>query len=75
MLVVYTSRKGAVDSLAMAGQSYVVVPNSIRGNTIGVHALNPHSGVGSVATGVNVDHLRCVEALYGHPLTDIMVVR
>lgn len=75
MLVLYTSRKGAVDSLALAGRSYVVVPNSIRGNTIGVHVLSPHTGVSSVATGVNVDHLRCVEALYGHPLTDIMVVR
>ena len=75
MLTLYTGRKGAVESLALAGRCYVVVPNSIRGNTIGVHALDPHTGVGNVATGVNVDHLRCVEALYGHPLTDIMVVR
>ena len=75
MMVMYTGKSGVVDSFNSAGRVCVVVPNSVSGNTIGLYVLNAHTGLASVTMGVNVDNVRCVEALFGHPLTDIMVIR
>ena len=74
MLVLYSGKTGLVETLWQAGPRGVVMPDSVSGTTIGLHLLSASTGLATVATQASVDNVRSVEALFGHPFTDVMVL-